>query len=142
MLAAGAAGARPEPLVSKVPYGTAMARRRLAGLRARPGWPQPRVVVPRVAALAAVMIGVVLLSGPARDAGTPGRVPAASTASWNTADTAYVQAMLWQQQQAQHLASLVEGRTTRPELLRLALGIRTAQSSDLSGMAAWLPARW
>jgi uncharacterized protein (DUF305 family) len=54
---------------------------------------------------------------------------------------AYVQAMLRHHQQAQHLASLVEGRTTRPEPLRLALGIRTAQSSDLSRMAAWLHAR-
>jgi uncharacterized protein (DUF305 family) len=56
----------------------------------------------------------------------------------NTADSAYVQAVLWHQQQAQHLASLVEGRTTRPKLLRLALGIRTAQSSDVARMTAWL----
>ena len=49
--------------------------------------------------------------------------------------------MLWHQQQAQELASLVQGRTSRPELRRLALSIRTAQSSDVDRMTAWLRAR-
>ena len=81
----------------------------------------------------ATITGAVLLSGPARDAaprGTP-------TASWNTTDTAYVQAMLWHQQ-GQQLASLVQGRTTRLELLGLALSLRTARTSDLARMTAWL----
>jgi len=49
--------------------------------------------------------------------------------------------MLWHQQQAQELASLVQGRTSRPELRRLALSIRTAQTSDVDRMTAWLRAR-
>jgi uncharacterized protein (DUF305 family) len=115
-----------------------MGRRRLAGWPARPGWLQPKVAVSLAALLVAAIIGAVLLSGPARDGGTPSSAPAAS---WNTTDTAYVQAMLWHQQQAQELASLVQGRTTRPELLRLALSIRTARTSDVARMTAWLRAR-
>jgi uncharacterized protein (DUF305 family) len=49
--------------------------------------------------------------------------------------------MLWHQQQAQELASLVQGRTARPELRRLALSIRTIQTSDVDRMTAWLRAR-
>ena len=89
--------------------------------------------------LVAASIGAMLLSrGPARDAGPTGG-PAA--ASWNSTDRAYVLAMLWHQQQAQELASLVQGRTSRPELQRLALNIRTAQTSDVDQMTAWLRAR-
>jgi uncharacterized protein (DUF305 family) len=87
--------------------------------------------------LAAAVIGAVLLSSPTRDAAPH----STSAASWNPTDTAYVQAMLWHQEQAQELASLVSGRTTRPELLRLALSIRTARTSDVAQMAAWLRAR-
>jgi uncharacterized protein (DUF305 family) len=106
-----------------------MARRRLAGSRARPGWQQPQVVA-LVVVLVAAVVGLVLLSGRPRDAGTPRRVPAASSAAWSPADTAYVQAMLWQQQQAHQLASLVQGRITRPELLRLALGPEQRRRPD------------
>jgi uncharacterized protein (DUF305 family) len=49
--------------------------------------------------------------------------------------------MLWHHQQAHHMVSLIQGRTTRPELLRLAVGIGTAQSSDIAPMTAWLHAR-
>jgi uncharacterized protein (DUF305 family) len=98
-------------------------------------------VVALVVVLVAAVVGLVLLSGRPRDAGTPRRVPAASSAAWNPADTAYVRAMLWHQQQAHQLASLVQGRTTRPELLRLALGIPSAQSSDVARMTARLHAR-
>jgi uncharacterized protein (DUF305 family) len=79
-----------------------------------------------------------LSRGPARDAGPPGSPPAAS---WNSTDRAYVLAMLWHQQQAQELASLVQGRTSRPELRRLALSIHTAQTSDVDRMTAWLRTR-
>lgn len=84
----------------------------------------------------ATITGAVLLSGPARDAAPRG----APAASWNITDTAYAQAMLWHQQ-GQELASLVQGRTTRPELLGLALSIRTARISDVARMTAWLQAR-
>jgi uncharacterized protein (DUF305 family) len=114
-----------------------MARRRLAGSPARFGWLQPRVAVSLAAVLMTAIIGAVLLSGPARDT-TPRSAPAAS---WNTTDTAYVQAMLWHQQQAQELAGLVPGRATRPELLRLARSIRTARTGDAARMTAWLRAR-
>jgi uncharacterized protein (DUF305 family) len=114
-----------------------MAWRRLAGSPPRPGWLQPQVAVSIAAVLVAGVIGAVLLSGPARDAAPP----SAPAASWNTTDTAYLQAMLWHQEQAQELAGLVQGRTTRPELLRLALSIRTARTSDVARIAAWLRAR-
>jgi uncharacterized protein (DUF305 family) len=114
-----------------------MARRRLAGSPARPGWLQPQVAVSLATVLVVAIIGAVLLSDRARDA-APGSAPAAS---WNTTDTAYVQAMRWHQQQARELAGLVQGRTTRPELLRLALSIRTVGTSDVAQMTAWLRAR-
>lgn len=113
-----------------------MAQRRMAGSPARPGWQEPELAVPLAVVLAVVSIGVLLLSrGPAQDAGPPGS-PAA--ASWNSADKAYVLAMLWHHQQAQGLASLVQDRTSRPELRRLALSIRTTQPSDVDRMTAWL----
>ena len=115
-----------------------MAQRRLAGSPAFPGWQRPQLTVSLAVVLVAASIGAVLLSrGPARDAGPTGG-PAA--ASWNSTDRAYVLAMLWHQQQAQELASLVQGRTSRPELQRLALSIRTAQTSDVDRMTAWLRA--
>jgi uncharacterized protein (DUF305 family) len=116
-----------------------MAQRRLAGSPARPGWPWPQLAVLFAVVLVAASIGAVLLSrGPARDAGPPG---SPSAASWNSADRAYVLAMLWHQQQARELASLVQGRTSRPELRRLALSISTAQTSDVGRMTAWLRTR-
>ncbi len=116
-----------------------MARRRLAGSPTRPGWQQPQVAVSLAVMLVTVITGAVLLSGaPARDAGSPGRV---SAATWNSTDRTYVRTMLWHHQQAQELASLVQGRTSSPELLRLALTIRTAWTSDVAWMTAWLRAR-
>jgi uncharacterized protein (DUF305 family) len=115
-----------------------MAQRRLAGSPA-PGWQRPRLAVPLAVVLVAASIGAVLVSsGSAQDAKPP---DSASAASWNSADRAYVLAMLWHHQQAQELASLVQGRTSRPELRHLALSIRTAQTSDADRMTAWLRAR-
>jgi uncharacterized protein (DUF305 family) len=115
-----------------------MAQCRLAGSSA-PGWQRPRLAVSLAVVLVAASIGAVLVSsGSARDAGPP---DSPSAASWNSSDWAYVVAMLWHQQQAQELASLVQGRTSRPELRRLALSIRTAQSSDVDRMTVWLRAR-
>jgi uncharacterized protein (DUF305 family) len=91
-----------------------------------------------VVLVAGGIVAVFLSSGLARDAGPP---TSPSAASWNSRDRAYVLAMLWHQQQALELASLVQGRTSRPELHRLALSIRTAQSSDVDRMTAWLRAR-
>jgi uncharacterized protein (DUF305 family) len=116
-----------------------MAQRRSAGSPARPGWQQLQLTVPLAVVLVAASIGVaVLLAGAARHAGPPTNP---SAASWNSTDRAYVLAMLWHQEQAQELASLVQGRTSRPELRRLALSIRTAQTGDANRMTAWLRAR-
>jgi DUF305 family protein family protein len=49
--------------------------------------------------------------------------------------------MLWHQEQAQELASLVQGRTSRPELQRLAISIHTTQNIDVAQMTAWFRAR-
>jgi uncharacterized protein (DUF305 family) len=115
-----------------------MAQHRLAGLPA-PGWPRPQLAVSLAVVLVAAGIGAALLSrDTARDAGLADRP---SAASWNSADKAYVLAMLWHQQQAQELASLVQGRTSRPELQRLAVSIHTAQNIDVAQMTAWFRAR-
>jgi uncharacterized protein (DUF305 family) len=128
-----------EPLVSRSPYGAGMALRRLASSPARPGRQRPRLAVPlAVVLVAAGIVAVLVSSGPARDAGPPS---SPSAESWNSSDRVYVLAMLWHQQQALELASLVEGRTSRPELRRLALSIRTTQTSDVDQMTAWLRAR-
>jgi uncharacterized protein (DUF305 family) len=119
-----------------------MSRHRLAFLRPRCGCQQLLVVVTVGAMLVAVMMGLVLLSAdPGGDAGTRRGAPAASTAQWNTADATYVQAMLWHHQQAQHMAGLVQDRTTRSELRRVAASIRTARRSDVARMTTWLRAR-
>jgi hypothetical protein len=100
-----------------------MAQRRLAGSPARPGWRQPQLAVSLAVVLVVASIAAVLLSGgSARNAGPPGSTPAAS---WNSPDRSYVLARLWHQQQAQELAGLVQGHTSRAELQRLALSIRT-----------------
>ncbi len=49
--------------------------------------------------------------------------------------------MLWHQQQAQELPGLVQDRTFRAELQRLALSIRTPRSADTARMTVWLRAR-
>jgi uncharacterized protein (DUF305 family) len=117
-----------------------MARRRLAGSPA-PGWQRSQLAVSLAVVLVAAAIGAALLSrDTARDAGLADS-PSAASASWNSADKAYVLAMLWHQQQAQELASLVQGRTSRPELQRLAVSIHTAQNIDVAQMTAWFRAR-
>jgi uncharacterized protein (DUF305 family) len=116
-----------------------MAQLRPAGSPARLGWQQPQLTILLAVVLVAASIGVVvLLAGGARHAGPPTNPPAAS---WNSADRLYVLAMLWHQEQAQELAGLVQGRTSRPELERLALSLGTAQTSDVVSMTAWLRAR-
>ena len=115
-----------------------MAQRRSAGSPTRPGWQQPQLAAPLAAVLVAVSIGIVVLADAARHAGPP---TSPSAVSWNSADKVYVLAMLWHQEQAQELASLVQGRTSRPELRRLALSIRTAETRDVARMMAWLRAR-
>jgi uncharacterized protein (DUF305 family) len=105
--------------------------RRLGGFRTCLGWLR-FVAVPLGAML--------LLAGLGRDAGMHRDAPAAAPAPWSTADAAYVQAMLWHQEQALEMASLVQGRTARPELRRLALSMRAARSSDIVRMRAWLGA--
>jgi uncharacterized protein (DUF305 family) len=115
-----------------------MSRRRLAGAGTRPARQQPLVAVVLGGILVTVMVGLVpVLAKPARDDGTH---PQAAPAPWSIADAAYVQAMLWHQEQAGELASLVQGRTTRRELRRLGHSMPTAQSSDIAQLRAWLRA--
>jgi uncharacterized protein (DUF305 family) len=117
-----------------------MLPRRLGGFRTCPGWLRFMAVM-LGAVLVTVMIGpMLLLAGLGRDAGMHRDAPAAAPAPWSTADAAYVQAMLWHQEQALDMASLVQGRTARPELRRLARSMRAAQSSDIVRMRAWLRA--
>jgi uncharacterized protein (DUF305 family) len=116
-----------------------MVRRRLDDSRAPLAWQLP-LVAALGTALAAAMIGLVLLKGPVQDAGTWSSASGASTATWNAADVTYVQAMLWHQDQAREMARLVLGRATRPELRRLSRSMRAAQSNDVAHLTAWLRA--
>jgi uncharacterized protein (DUF305 family) len=104
-----------------------------------PGWQRSQLALSLAVVLVAAGIGAALLSrDTARDAGL---ADSPFAASWNSADKAYVLALLWHQQQAQELASMVQGRTSRRELQRLAVSIHTAQNIDVAQMTAWLRAR-
>ena len=126
-----------------------MSRRCLAGVRTRPPWqPSPRPpwqpslrTVVRGGLLVTVMVGLVLLlAGSPTDLATDRDALAAPPPPWTTADAAYVQAMLWHQEQGREMAGLVDGRTTRRELRRLARSMLSSGSSDAGQLVAWLHA--
>jgi uncharacterized protein (DUF305 family) len=66
----------------------------------------------------------------------------------NQADVAFVQGMIPHHQQAIEMAGLIDGRTDRPELTKLAKEVTTTQSAEISRMQGWLrawasrPAAW
>ncbi|HEX8859602.1 MAG TPA: DUF305 domain-containing protein [Actinomycetes bacterium] len=58
----------------------------------------------------------------------------------NQADVAFVQGMIPHHQQAIEMAGLIDGRTDRPELAKLAKDVTTTQSVEVSRMQGWLQA--
>ena len=58
----------------------------------------------------------------------------------NQADVAFVQGMVPHHQQAIEMAGLIDGRTDRPELTKLAKDVTTTQSAEVSRMQGWLQA--
>jgi uncharacterized protein (DUF305 family) len=109
-----------------------MPRLHPARLQVRLGWPH--------FILAVALGGLLLSAGWSWDAASPcssGR-PAAAIDQWNPADMAFMQAMLLHRKQALQITSLVQGRTARPELLRLARRIQLAQDGEVAQTAALL----
>ena len=58
----------------------------------------------------------------------------------NQADVAFVQGMIPHHQQAIEMAELIDGRTDRPELAKLAKDVTTTQSTEVNRMQGWLQA--
>jgi uncharacterized protein (DUF305 family) len=80
----------------------------------------------------------VLLAACARGAATQ---PPASTAAFNDADIGFLHDMIPHHQQAIAIAELVDGRTRRPELVKLAASITASQGAELRTMHGFLR-RW
>jgi uncharacterized protein (DUF305 family) len=78
----------------------------------------------------------ILLVGCGRGALTE---PAADqAATFNDADVRFLQEMIPHHQQAIEMATLVDGRTRRPELAKLATDITTTQVTERQVMGRWL----
>jgi len=58
----------------------------------------------------------------------------------NQADVAFVQGMIPHHQQAIEMAELIDGRSDRPELTKLAGDVSATQSAEVSRMQSWLEA--
>jgi uncharacterized protein (DUF305 family) len=66
--------------------------------------------------------------------------PTPAKAQPNAADVAFVQNMIPHHQQAIEMAELVDARTDRPELTKLAGDITASQGAEISKMQGWLQA--
>jgi uncharacterized protein (DUF305 family) len=86
-----------------------------------------------------IALATALLAACGRGAATP--LPAAQAAAFNDADVRFLQDMIPHHQQAIDMAMLVNGRTRRPELVKLASRISTGQDAEIRTMQAWL-SRW
>jgi len=85
------------------------------------------------------LVAAVLLAACARSAATQ---PTASTAAtFNDADVTFLQDMIPHHRQAIEMAELVDGRTRRPELVKLAASITASQGAEIRTMQGFLT-RW
>ena len=87
-------------------------------------------------ALAVAAMALLAACGKAADdsSGTPAnRQP-------NEADVAFVQGMIPHHQQAIEMAGLIDGRTDRPELTKVAKDVSVTQSAEVGKMQGWLQA--
>ena len=100
---------------------------------ARPGWPHLLLLV-------VALGGLLLWAGRSLDAASPPSAAGSTRAidQWNPADTAFVQAVVLHRRQGLQMANLVQGRTARPELLRLARRIQLAQDPEMAQLTARL----
>lgn len=85
------------------------------------------------------LVAAVLLAACGRGAAAP--LPADQALGFNDADVRFLQDMLPHHQQAIDMAELVDGRTRRPELVKLAARITTSQGGEIRSMQAFLT-RW
>ncbi len=87
-------------------------------------------------ALAVAATALLAACGKAADnnSGAPANPPP------NQADVAFVQGMIPHHQQAIEMAGLIDGRTDRPELTKLAKDVTTTQGAEISRMQGWLRA--
>jgi uncharacterized protein (DUF305 family) len=87
-------------------------------------------------ALAVAALALLAACGKAADDNTG----APASPQPNSADVAFVQGMVPHHQQAIEMAGLIDGRTDRPELTKLAEDVRATQSAEVSRMQGWLQA--
>jgi uncharacterized protein (DUF305 family) len=85
------------------------------------------------------LVAAVLLAACARSAAT--QPTASKAAAFNDADVTFLQEMIPHHQQAIDMAKLVEGRTQRPELVKLATSITASQGAEIRTMQGFLT-RW
>jgi uncharacterized protein (DUF305 family) len=67
--------------------------------------------------------------------GTPAESPAPS---FNASDVRFLQDMIGHHQQAIQMATLADGRSRRPRLIRFAAGIAATRQADIATMRRWL----
>ena len=85
------------------------------------------------------LAALVLLAACARSAAT--QSTSGKAAAFNDADITFLQDMIPHHQQAIEMAKLVEGRTRRPELVKLATSITASQGAEIRTMRGFLT-RW
>jgi hypothetical protein len=85
------------------------------------------------------LVAAVLLAACARSAAT--QPTASKAAAFNDADVRFLQDMIPHHQQAIEMAKLVDGRTQRPELVKLATSITASQGAEIRTMQGFLT-RW
>ncbi len=85
------------------------------------------------------LVVAILLAGCGRGAAT--QLAAQEAPAFNDADVMFLQDMIPHHQQAIDMAKLVDGRSRRPELVKLAARIITSQDAEIRIMQAWLT-RW
>jgi uncharacterized protein (DUF305 family) len=86
-----------------------------------------------------VVVAAALVAACGRGGASP--LPADQPPTFNDTDVGFLQAMIPHHQQAIDMAKLVEGRTQRPELVKLATSITASQGAEIRTMQGFLT-RW
>ncbi len=86
--------------------------------------------------IAVAVAAMALLAACGQTADKDAQAPAAPQP--NQADVTFAQSMIPHHQQAIEMAELIKGRTTRPELVKLAGDITTTQGQEIDHMRGWL----
>ena len=88
--------------------------------------------------IAVAVAAMALLAACGQTADKDAQAPAAPQP--NQADVTFAQSMIPHHQQAIEMAELIDGRTDRPELAKLAKDVSATQSAEVSQMQGWLQA--